>query len=166
MVPPMSFTQTVKPVVGEELVRPSLMVPASTSSAQPRSLSQYTAQPTANPPVQVLVHVPMTMPKVSEPPLQRRTQRPDDERQAVPVRASCLRSDAILHLVQAFPPRQPQVAAECVAQKVESYSVRASTIFVLVGCSVKPFSSTHAFTFSKAPFASSRLRHRITKSSA
>src|SRR5205823_14475042 len=89
-----------------------------------RTFTQYAAQTHTSPTVHVREDVPMTMTKESKPSLQRRIQRPDDTRQAVPVGAVRLGSDRLLELGQAFLPRQPQLATKGVAQKVKAIRPR------------------------------------------
>src|SRR5204862_2067857 len=120
----MSSAQAVKPLVGEEGILPTLVVRPTTATSSARSLAQDAAQTPAYPTVQVREDVPMTMTKESKPSLQRRAQRPDDTRQAVPVGTDRLGPDRVLELGQTFLPRQPKHAPKGVAQKVKAVRPR------------------------------------------
>src|SRR5260370_18532367 len=116
----MGFTQAVQPVFGEEGIRPALVVRSPSPTVASVPLTQKAAQTTTNPAVQRGVDVPVTMTKVREPALQRRSQRRHDAQHTVPIGPACLDPDRVLELVQAFLPRQTQVAPEVVAQEVKT----------------------------------------------
>src|ERR1022692_2874732 len=124
MQPSVGATQAVKAQVGEVQVRPTLMVRTAAPTVSARTLAQDTAQTAADPAVQGHVYSPLAMSKESKPSLQRRIQRPDDPRQAVPVGTACLRSDGVFQLVQALRPRQSKITSERVAQEGEALRPR------------------------------------------
>src|SRR2546421_288460 len=100
------------------------MVRATSTTATTRALTQDAAQTTAEPAVQIGVHGPVTMPKVTKPSLQRRLQRPGDPCQAVTVGAARFRPNRILELVQTLLAWQTQLAPKGVAQKVKAVRPR------------------------------------------
>jgi hypothetical protein len=89
MQPSVGAAQAVQAQVGAVQVRPTLMVRATTPTLPARAFAQNTTQTPSDPTVQSLEHVPMTMAKETKPPLQRRIQRPNDPRQAVPLPSRC-----------------------------------------------------------------------------
>src|SRR5438105_4179668 len=117
----MSCVQAVQPLVGEVLVRPTLVVgpPSPATAALP--FTQKATQTAAEPAVQVQVDVPVTMPKVPKPSLQRPVQGLDDPSQAMPVGAARSRTYGVLELDQALLARQPQHASKSVTQKVKTF---------------------------------------------
>ena len=76
--------------------------------------------------------------EVLKPAPQRAVDVFDDHLQALAVGASRLGPNRVLELLQALLPRPLHASLEVIAQKVKASRLVASTIRVLVGCSVRP----------------------------
>src|SRR5260370_23748168 len=116
----MGFTQAVQPVFGEEGIRPALVVRSPSPTVASVPLTQKAAQTTTNPAVQRGVDVPVTMTKVREPALQRRSQRRHDAQHTVPIGPPCLAPNLSLELPHPFLPPPPQHSPAAVAQEVKA----------------------------------------------
>src|SRR4051812_40352568 len=91
---------------------------------------------------------------------------PDDVSHASGSAALGLFSYGCFELFQALLARPAIASFEVVAQKVETAFWRASTMRVLVGCSVSPAACVHWRSCSITSWASGSVWHRMTKSSA
>ena len=105
---------------GEEAVRPSLMVPHPTPTPRrPETLAQHGAHTPTNPRVEGLEGA-VAVFEVRKPATERAVDVVDDDREAVPVRATRLLSHRSFEFRQALPTRTPIRPREVIAEKFKA----------------------------------------------
>src|SRR5947209_20605682 len=101
----MGYHQAVIALRDKERVRPTLVVPPAAAPGPARTPPQNAPQPCTDPAVEQLERRVVAMLEVPEPAPQRDAHVTDDDAQRPPVRASRLRTQGGLELVQALLPR-------------------------------------------------------------
>src|SRR5208283_4540828 len=96
---PMGCFQAIQSQASKVRIRPALMIRAAAPPPLFLPFPEYASQPTPNPTIQLGERRFIAVFEVFKPASQRRIQRPDDRRKALPVGSLRLRSDRVLELL-------------------------------------------------------------------
>src|ERR1700754_181551 len=116
----MGSPQAEKPLVGEEGVRPAVMVRPSAATLLPLPSAKQTAKTHPDPTVEAPKRPLVGVLEVFKPAAKRGVQLRDDLREAFAGGPFGLRSDRVLELGQALRPRTARATLETITQEVKA----------------------------------------------
>jgi hypothetical protein len=163
----MGVYEVEKPMVPKELIRPALMIMSAANAFKPCALSQDTSNPASYPAINRRKGPFVAMFVVFEPSPKGTIDLFDDHCQAMAITAPSLGADGVFELLETLLSRPAGASLKVVPEEVKSLPGGSGIYHLrLSGCRVSPLSRVSLCTIMRAFSASSRLRHRITKSSA
>src|SRR5208337_3865202 len=115
----MGCFQAIQSQVSKVCIRPALMIRATTTPPFLLAFPEYASQPTPNPSIQLGERGFIAVFEVFKPAPQRRVQRPDDRRKALPVGSLRLGSDRVLEFLHALGSWKALAFTEPIAQELK-----------------------------------------------